>query len=89
MTPLLPRGVRLHDDRVRGVSVLLGPERAVILDAIGQAILNEVDGVRTTEYIVFNLAAKYSAPAQEIAADVMVFLADLQSQRLLDDANAG
>ncbi len=40
MTPLLPRGVRLHDDRVRGVPVLLGPERAVILDAIGQAILS-------------------------------------------------
>ncbi|MES2665662.1 MAG: pyrroloquinoline quinone biosynthesis peptide chaperone PqqD [Pseudomonadota bacterium] len=88
MTPLLPRGVRLHDDRVRGVPVLLGPERAVILDAIGQAILAEVDGLRTTAEIVSNLAQKYNAPAAEIAADVTAFLADLHSQRLLDDADA-
>ncbi len=44
--------------------------------------------MRTTAEIVSNLAEKYNAPAQEIAADVTAFLADLQSQRLLDDADA-
>ena len=42
--PALPRGVRLHHDRVRGGWVLLAPERAVTLDTIAHAILSEVDG---------------------------------------------
>ena len=33
--PVLPRGVRLHWDRVREVWVLLAPERAMKLDAVG------------------------------------------------------
>ena len=37
--PVLPRGVRLHDDRVRGTKVLLGPETALMLDEIGAAII--------------------------------------------------
>ena len=35
--PYLPRGVRLADDRVRGIRVLQAPERAMQLDAIGDA----------------------------------------------------
>jgi len=81
--PRLPRGVRLHDDRVRGVPVLLGPERALILDEIGAAILAEIDGTRTGA-IVARLAARYDAPAAEIGADVRAFLDDLQRQRLVD-----
>jgi hypothetical protein len=42
--PFLPRGVRLHDDRVRGMKMLLAPERALRLDATGAAILGEIDG---------------------------------------------
>jgi pyrroloquinoline-quinone synthase len=42
--PALPRGVRVHEDRVRGMTVLLAPERVVKLDAIGAAILAEADG---------------------------------------------
>ena len=38
--PYLPRGVRLADDRVRGIRVLQAPERAMQLDAIGDAILS-------------------------------------------------
>ena len=47
--PALPRGVRLHHDQVRETWVLLAPERAITLDAIGHAILNEVDGIRSFE----------------------------------------
>jgi len=84
--PSLPRGVRIHDDRVRGVPVLLGPERALILDDIGAAILAEVDGARTIDSITDRLAALYNAPRDEIAGDVLAFLDDLQVQRLLDYA---
>lgn len=88
MTPVpsLPRGVRIHDDRVRGVMVLLGPERALILDDIGAAILAEVDGARSIGAITDRLAALYNAPRDEIAGDVQAFLDDLQVQRLVDYA---
>lgn len=45
--PFLPRGVRLHHDNVRGQEVLLGPERALMLDQIACEILKRVDGVKT------------------------------------------
>lgn len=82
--PKMPRGVRLHQDKVRGVPVLLGPERALILDEIGIAILGELDGSRSFHEIVARLAAAYAAPAEEIATDVRAFLDDLQGQRLID-----
>lgn len=85
--PRLPRGVRLHDDRVRGVPVLLGPERALILDGIGAAILAEVDGQARLGQIVDRLAARFAAPRDEIAGDVAAFLDDLQAQRLVDYAD--
>ena len=44
--PFLPRGVRLHQDLVRGVPVLLGPETALMLDPVGQAVLAEVDELK-------------------------------------------
>ena len=41
--PRLPRGVRLQHDPVRDTPVLLGPEVALMLDPIGQAVLAELD----------------------------------------------
>ena len=42
--PVLPRGVRLHWDVVRSALVLLAPERALMLDAVGHAILSRTKG---------------------------------------------
>ena len=86
--PLMPRGVRLHDDRVRGTMVLLAPERAVMLDDAGAAILAEVDGQRSVTAIAARLAERYAAPLAEIEGDVRDFLSDLQAQRILDWADA-
>ena len=82
--PRLPRGVRLHFDKVRDTWVLLAPERTVTLDTIGHAILSEVDGVRSFHSIVKDLAAKYAAPADQIADDAADFLATLRDRRFLD-----
>ena len=82
--PVLPRGVRLHHDRVRGVEVLLGPERTLMLDGIGHAILSEVDGARSVAAISDNLAARFDAPRDRVGADVSAFLADLADKRLVD-----
>lgn len=84
--PCLPRGVRLHHDRVRDVPVLLGPEVALILDGIGQAILSELDGLRDIATISDVLAERYAAPADLIAADVIEFLDGLAARRLVEVA---
>ncbi|MEH7827980.1 pyrroloquinoline quinone biosynthesis peptide chaperone PqqD [Gemmobacter denitrificans] len=84
LRPVLPRGTRLHQDRVRGSMVLLAPERALILDEVGAAILAEVDGVAPISLIAARLAGRYQAPVDEIAADCREFLLGLASDRLVD-----
>lgn len=82
--PALPRGVRLHFDKIRETWVLLAPERALTLDQIGHAILAEVDGRRSFREITDCLAQKYNAPADQIAADSAGFLGALRDRRILD-----
>lgn len=82
--PALPRGVRLHFDRVRDTWVLLAPERTVTLDAIGQAILAELDGQRNFGAITEALATRYAAPRDRIAADCAAFLAALRERLFLE-----
>jgi pyrroloquinoline quinone biosynthesis protein D len=84
--PMLPRGVRLHWDRVRGSWTLLAPERAIRLDEIGHAILAEVDGHRDVATIAADLAERFGAPAGEVLADTRDFLAGLAERRLVDRA---
>lgn len=82
--PALPRGVRLHFDRVRDTWVLLAPERTVTLDPVGRAILAEVDGQRSFGAITEALAAKYAAPRDRIAADCAAFLGALRERLFLE-----
>lgn len=82
--PVLPRGVRLHFDHVRDRWVLLAPERAVPLDAIGHAILQEVDGTRSFGEITSALAEKYDAPVAQIKDDSAGFLGALKNRRFVD-----
>ncbi|WP_300035521.1 pyrroloquinoline quinone biosynthesis peptide chaperone PqqD [uncultured Roseobacter sp.] len=82
--PALPRGVRLHFDRVRDTWVLLAPERAVTLDGVGHAILNAVDGTRRFEEIVDHLAESFGAPQEQISSDSSGFLDALRDRRFLD-----
>lgn len=82
--PVLPRGVRLHWDRVRDTWVLLAPERTVTLDQVGHAILSEIDGSRSFSQITAGLAAKYNAPQEQIAQDSAGFLGALRERRFLE-----
>jgi len=82
--PELPRGVRMHHDRVRGIWVLLAPERVMPLDDVGRAILTELDGARSFEAVVAALAAKFDAPADRIAEDASEFLGGLQARRFVE-----
>jgi len=82
--PSLPRGTRLHHDTVRGAMVLLAPEKALILDEIGAAILGAVDGSARLSTIVARLAARYDAPLAEVAGDCAEFLRGLAADRVID-----
>lgn len=81
--PYLPRGVRLADDRVRGIRVLQAPERAMQLDQIGDAILSELDGQRSLQGIARDLAERYQAPQDQIASDMRDFLTGLIERRMV------
>lgn len=85
--PSLPRGVRRHFDKVRDTPVLLGPERVLMLDQIGCAVLDHVDGQASIDQISDTLAGLYDAEKSEIMADVIAYLDDLADKRLLDVAS--
>lgn len=84
--PLIPRGVRLHEDKVRKRWVLLAPERAISLDPVGHAILLQIDGTQTFGGIVATLASKYNAPEDQIATDAAEFIVGLMDRRILEVA---
>ncbi|MBB94437.1 MAG: pyrroloquinoline quinone biosynthesis peptide chaperone PqqD [Rhodobacteraceae bacterium] len=81
--PVIPRGVRRHHDAVRGREVLLGPERALMLDDTAVAILAAVDGTRSLGDIAGHLSAAYNAPRDVIEPDVVAFLDGLADQMLI------
>lgn len=82
--PSLPRGVRTHFDKVREADVLLGPERVLMLDQIGVAVLSRVNGTASIAEISKVLSEAYDAPLDMIQKDVVEYLTDLADKRLLD-----
>ncbi|MFP6729466.1 MAG: pyrroloquinoline quinone biosynthesis peptide chaperone PqqD [Alphaproteobacteria bacterium] len=72
--PAFPRGVRLKHDEVRTQWVILAPERMFVLDDIGLAIMQGVDGEATVSGIVDDLAEKFQAPREQILGDVIEML---------------
>lgn len=81
--PYLPRGVRTHRDTVREVDVLLGPERVLVLDSVGVAVLSRLDGVASLDQISRDLAEVYTAPLDVIAPDVVAFVTDLRERGMV------
>ena len=74
----------MHDDTVRGKTVLLAPERVIDLDAIGLAILQQIDGEKTMSQIIETLAALYAAPVAQISEDVSGYVVGLMDRRILE-----
>ena len=81
--PYLPRGVRTQFDAVRKMDVLLGPERVLMLDDVGVAVLGQMNGVASLAEISENLAKIYDAPLDVIAPDVMAFVVDLRDRGMV------
>ena len=84
--PVLPRHARLKFDDTRKVWVILVPERVLAPDEIAVEVLQLCDGVRNVSDIVDELAAKYAAPREAIATDVVAMLQDLADKGFLTEA---
>ena len=82
--PKVPRGVRVHFDKVRNQHVLLAPERAITLDPVGQAILGALDGTSSFAEICTELSQKYDAPLDQITTDCAEFIEALMERRILE-----
>ena len=78
--PFLPRGVRTHRDQVRAADVLLGPERVLVLDQVGLAILSRLNGVASVAEVSEDLAKTFAAPREVIEPDVIEYLSDLRDK---------
>ena len=73
----LARGMRLREDAARARWVVMGPERLFVPDEIALEILRLLDGTRSVDAIVDDLAARYAAPREAIETDVLALLRDL------------
>jgi len=78
--PAFRRGVAFRYDAVRDVWVLLAPEKLFLPDEIAVEILKLVDGTRSIDAIVDDLAGRFAAPRAEIAGDVVATLEDLSAK---------
>ena len=84
--PVLPRHARLKFDETRKVWVILAPERVLAPDEIAVEVLKLCDGKRSVAEMVDLLAAKYAAPREAIATDVVAMLQDLADKGFLTEA---
>ncbi len=82
--PRFRRGVRFRFDQVREQWILLAPEKLFQPDETAAEILKLVDGVRSVGGIADNLAARFDAPRDRIAADVIATLDDLAARGALE-----
>jgi pyrroloquinoline quinone biosynthesis protein D len=84
--PMLPRHAKLKFDETRKVWVILAPERVLAPDEIAVEVLQLCDDVSNVVAIVDELVAKYAAPREAIATDVVAMLQDLADKGFLTEA---
>ena len=83
---VLPRHAKLKFDEARKVWVVLAPERVLAPDEIAVEVLKLCDGQRRVADVIDLLAAKYAAPREAIATDVIAMLQDLADKGFLTQA---
>ena len=82
--PRLARGVRLQEDKARGGFVLLAPERVLHANGTAVEVLRLCDGERTVAALDDELAARFAADRERIAAEVAALLTDLAAKRMVE-----
>ncbi|WP_443971395.1 pyrroloquinoline quinone biosynthesis peptide chaperone PqqD [Sphingobium sp. CR28] len=86
--PSFRRGVKFRFDTVRDCWIILAPEKLFMPDEIAVEILQLVDGARSIDTIIDDLAARFDAPRDEIATDVIAALEDLSSRGVIQLTDA-
>jgi len=81
--PRLAPGVRLKYDEARTCWVLLAPERVLMPDETALEVLQRLDGKKSIDDLVGELATAYDADRGEILADVTDLLNGLLEKRVL------
>lgn len=76
--PKLATKAMLRHDSLRDVELLLLPERVVLLNTSGAAILGLCDGSRTVRQLVAQLEQDFQAA--DLTNDVMTFLKDARGR---------
>jgi pyrroloquinoline quinone biosynthesis protein D len=74
---------RFRYDETRAKWLVLAPEKLFVPDEVAVEILKLVDGARAVGDIVDALAARYDAPREVIAGDVLALLQDLADKGVL------
>jgi pyrroloquinoline quinone biosynthesis protein D len=74
---------RFRFDETRQAWVVLAPERLLLPDEQAVEILRLIDGERDIDAIVDELAARFDAPRDVIAGDVLPMLQDLLGKKVL------
>lgn len=78
--PRLRRGVQRKFDSARAEHVLLGPEKILLLDDPGNAILELCDGARQISEIIRLLTERFSAEPAQVEQDVLEFIEALREK---------
>lgn len=81
--PRFARGHRLQHDRVRDLWLVQAPEKAFVADPVAASVFQRIDGVRSLDAIIDDLAATYDAPRAAIANDVQVMLSGLIAKKVI------
>lgn len=81
--PQLASFVRLQHDDARDRWVLQAPERVLVLDETGKAIVDRFDGEASLSEIIDALVAEYDAPRDVIEHDVRAVVGLLEEKRFL------
>jgi len=84
--PKLAPKTKLRLDQKTGKYILLYPEKGLLLNPTGAAILKRCDGERTLAQIVSGLAEEFSADAERLRGQVLTFVQGLLDRGLLQGA---
>lgn len=82
---LAPRA-RLRLDRQTGRFMLLYPERGLVLNDTGAAVLHLCTGERTVEAVIDELAERYGHPRPDVEREILGFLRTMAERGLIQEA---
>jgi pyrroloquinoline quinone biosynthesis protein D len=81
--PSLPRYVKLRHDATRDKWLIQAPERSFYPDPIAVEVLKLCDGKRTVAEVADLLAMRYTAPKEQILADIVAMLQKLADKGVI------